>query len=62
MRVAAARAIAASSPVVPHTPQLDPAEKRRGGAGASSSTVGWRRTLITLGRRVLDSIASMSDA
>ena len=31
MRVAAARAMAASSPVVPQTPQLEPAEKRRGG-------------------------------
>ena len=60
MRVAAARAIAASSPVVPHTPQLEPAEKRRVAVCISMRTSGRRRTLTTLGRRVLDSTASIS--
>src|ERR1700727_779604 len=60
MRVAAARAIAASSPVVPHTPQLEPAEKRRVAVCISMCTSGRRRTLTTLGRRVLDSTASIS--
>ena len=57
MWVAAARAIAASSPVVPHTPQLEPAEKRRAVAWSASATEDRSRTFTTLGRRVLDSIA-----
>jgi len=60
MRVAAARAMAASSPVVPQTPQLEPAEKRRVAVCISICTSGRRRTFTTLGRRVLDSTASMS--
>jgi hypothetical protein len=62
MRVAAARAMAASRPVVPQTPQLEPAEKRRDAACNSRATPGFRRTLTTLGFRVLVSIVSMSDA
>ena len=60
--VAAARAMAASRPVVPHTPQLEPAEKRRAGVLGTICTVECRRTLTTFGRRVLDSMASMSAA
>ena len=60
IRIAAARAMAASSPVVPHTPQLEPAEKRRVAVCISICTSGRRRTFTTFGRRVLDSTASMS--
>ena len=62
MCVAAARAIAASEPVVPHTPQLEPAENRRAGVFGTICTEGRNRTLTTFGRRVLDSMASMSAA
>ena len=58
--VAAARAMAASNPVVPQTPQLEPAEKRRVANCISICTLEFNRTLTTFGRRVLDSMASIS--
>ena len=62
MCVAAARAMAASRPVVPQTPQLEPAENSREGVFGTICTLEWSRTLTTFGRRVLDSSASMSAA